>query len=81
LACRTISFHFFLSLTFLNILRSQTCKSVQYFLSYGGFKFRPSFSMTLCMIQSLSNSVRWHARYNCNSTEGTTAELTAQMLV
>ena len=25
----------------------QTCKSVQYFLSYSGFKSRPSFSMTL----------------------------------
>ena len=33
--------------TFLNILRRQTCKSVQYFLSYSGFKSRPSFSMTL----------------------------------
>jgi len=34
-------------LKFLNILRHQTCKSVQYFLSYSGFKSRPSFSMTL----------------------------------
>ena len=33
--------------TFLNILRRQTCKSVQYFLSYSRFKSRPSFSMTL----------------------------------
>ena len=27
--------------------KTQTCKSVQYFLSYSGFKSRPSFSITL----------------------------------
>ena len=31
----------------MNILRRQTCKSVQYFLSYSGFKSSPSVSMTL----------------------------------
>jgi hypothetical protein len=30
-----------------NILRRKTCKSVQYFLSYSGFKSHSSFSMTL----------------------------------
>jgi hypothetical protein len=33
--------------TFLNFLRRQTCKSVQYVLGYNGFKSLPSFSMTL----------------------------------
>ena len=35
------------TLNFLNILRRQTCKSVQYVLGYSGFKSCPSFSMTL----------------------------------
>jgi hypothetical protein len=33
--------------TFPNIFSCQTCKSVQYFLSYSGFKSCPSFSITL----------------------------------
>jgi hypothetical protein len=32
----------------LNFSEHFKCKSVQYFLSYIGFKSRPSFSMTLC---------------------------------
>jgi len=35
---------------FLNILRRQPCKSVQYFLSYSGFKSHPSFSITLYVV-------------------------------
>ena len=37
----------------MNILRRQTCKSVQYFLSYSGFKSRPSFSITLYYSSSI----------------------------
>jgi len=47
-------------------LRRQTCKSVQYFLSYSGFKSRPSFSITLYYInlavQKASSKIREYAQ-------------------
>ena len=35
------------TLNFSEHFKMQTCKSVRYFLSYSGFKSRPSFSITL----------------------------------
>jgi len=35
------------TLNFSGHFKMRTCKSVKYFLSYSGFKSRPSFSMTL----------------------------------
>jgi hypothetical protein len=56
--------------------RCQMCKSVQYFLSYSGFKSRPSFSITLYYGATVVYAVRrWpkrrYAAHTCTSVSNT----------